>query len=357
VIAAMWWAASTRAQAGVEAPARDAPAVAAVTVDGEAEPTPQTVEARARYQEGVSLAHAERWKDALEAFERSDALRPHAITKYNIAYCESRLGHPTLASNALTQALRAHREGGGHELPDELLSSVERDLQAANLEVARVTVAVGHGALTVDGRPLELVDASGPRPLLVAVTRPVGQPEPLPAGQVDLLLDPGTHVFVLATPGHADSVTRATLEPGSFTSLELAVPPATTSTPAAVPQSELRSPPALGPSHTAAYVAFGCGAAAVIAGSVSGFVALGKRDDVDRACVEAGSRCDRERESGNRTADISTAAFIAAGAAVGVGVWLWLAASVNHDPRAKTPNSLETQPGLRFSGTSLRGRF
>src|SRR5689334_11653313 len=54
---------------------------------------PHVVEARARFDEGAKLAEVGRYDDALSSFARSHALRPHAVTTYNMATCERALSH------------------------------------------------------------------------------------------------------------------------------------------------------------------------------------------------------------------------------------------------------------------------
>ena len=68
----------------------------ACAADANAMSNPSTASAmamaHAAFREGTLLARQARWVDALDAFERSDALHAHAITTYNIGYCERLLG-------------------------------------------------------------------------------------------------------------------------------------------------------------------------------------------------------------------------------------------------------------------------
>src|SRR5260221_14259973 len=66
---------------------------------------PKVAEARRLFAEGASLADLGRWSEALEKFEASAALRPHATTTYDIGYCERALGHPTRAKRFFERAL------------------------------------------------------------------------------------------------------------------------------------------------------------------------------------------------------------------------------------------------------------
>ena len=318
--------------------------------------SPAVAEARAAFQAAIALAKAERWAPALQAFERSDALHPHAITTYNIGYCERQLGHSTRARKMLKKALADHRARGEAELPDELVSSAKVYLSEADKHIARVFLTVTTGALTVDGRPLELAEDDGPHPVLLAGTRAVGPPEAPPSGMIEVLLDPGTHVFVLSVKGRADVSTSETLIPGSRISLELHVPDATVDSKRPTQVPEATAPPEKTPNRAPAFIAFGVGAAALAVGTASGLVAFGKKSDVKAACAEPGAaRCSSERESGNRAADIATGAFIAAGAAIGVGAVLWFAASGSKTNSGKAANSARSSsPAQLFLHRSRR---
>jgi hypothetical protein len=345
-------------------PARAQPAV--VTAPAEPTASPAVADdglagARAAFHHGTELARQERWVEALQAFERSDALHPHAITTYNIGYCERLLGHSTRARKMLAKALADHHARGDVELPAELVSAAQAYLSEADRQIARVRVTITPGAVAVDGRPLELAANEGPRTVLLAGTRAVGQPEVPPSFTFEVLLDPGTHVFVLSVSGRPDVVANETLAPGSQISLDLRLPEALESAKQPVGQPEVAASPADKPNRVPAFVAFGVGAAGLAVGTVSGLIALGKKGAVRSACEGTDtSSCTRERDAGNLAADISTSSFIAGGVAVGVGVALFAAAS-----RGKTGKPVgtlaprETEVGLVVGwGTlGLEGRF
>src|SRR5258708_31920756 len=153
--------------------APQAPAAAGTSVAGPASPPdsapaagtavrPAVAQARAAFHEGTQLAAQQRWVEALNAFERSDSLRPHAITTYNIGYCERLLGHSTRARKMLAKALADHHARGDVELPAELISAAQAYLSEADRQVARVVVTITPGAGAIDGPPLELAANHGP---------------------------------------------------------------------------------------------------------------------------------------------------------------------------------------------------
>jgi hypothetical protein len=316
---------------------------------------PAVAEARAAFQEGIALAKAERWAVALQALERSDALHPHAITTYNIGYCEQQLGHLTRARKLLAKSLSDHHARGEVELPADLVSAAQTYLSELDRQIARVTVTITPGAVAVDGRPLELGESGGPHPVLLAGTRGVGQPEVPPSFTFEVRLDPGTHVFVLSVKDQADVIANETLAPGSQISLELRVPEVTANSRAPAPPSEAEAGHAEKPNRVPAFVALGIGAAGLAVGTVSGLLAFGKKSDVSRACPDTPG-CASEKQTGYRAADISTGAFIGGGVAVAVGAVLFFAA-----PGSKPTKAAATKPDVRpvlgWEALGLEGRF
>jgi len=307
--------------------------------------SPEVFEARAAFQEGIASAKAERWALARDAFERSHSLHPHAITTYNIGYCERQLGHWTRARALLAKALAEHRAHGEVELPGDLVSAAKTYLAEADRRVARVVVTIAPGAVAVDGRPLEIASGGGPHQVLVAGTRAPGPPEVPPALTFDVETDPGPHVFVWSSSGRPDVIANETPGPGSLTYLDLRAPVAAVRPPDPAEAARGRAGPvdvAAAPaekrSRLPALVAFGVGAASLAAGTVSGLFAFEKKSDVSQACEGSDpSRCATERQNGNRAADLSTGFFIGGGVAVAVGAVLFFVAPARTSNKGNAP--------------------
>jgi len=333
---------------------------------GQAAPAAQSddlAEARTTFQEGVQLAKEEHWSRALRSFERSDALRPHAITQYNVGYCEWHLGHPTRARKMLGKALDDNRAHAGAELPADLVDAAQAYLDDAERQIARVMVTMTTGAVTVDGSPLELVAKDGPHPVLLAGTRDAGEPEVPPASTFEVQLDPGTHVFVLSVSSRPLLIANRTLPPGSLSLVELRptseAPAGDGATQPAKPISERGD--ANKPNRTPAFIALGVGATGIVVGSIGGLAAFAKKSSVEQACTPGNlERCRSEREAGNRAADISTGAFIAGGVAVGVGTVLFFAASGNRSSKGAAklaPPLVRVRPSVGWKTLGLEGSF
>jgi hypothetical protein len=289
----------------------------------------QVAQARAAFAEGIELAKQGRWIDALSALTRSNELRPHVVTTYNIGYCERSLGRYTRARKMLAKALDDHKANGEKELPSELVTAATGYLNEAERQIARVAVTVTPktATLKVDGRPLELVATNDSGPVALAGTRDVGAAEVAPAASFDLLIDPGTHEFVVSAGDHGDVATTHTFSPGSTVAIQLTTPeerpPAKDKVASAVEEARASSQP----SRMPAWIAFGVGGAGAIVGTVSGLMAFAKKGGVDGTCRAGLPNCGEERQSGYLMADISTGAFIVAGLGAGVGVAFLLTTS------------------------------
>jgi hypothetical protein len=275
------------------------------------------VQAREAFRLGAALANQEQWVEALASFERSASLRAHPVTTYNIGYAERALGHATRARRMLRRALA--ESAPGSELPPALANAARGYLTELERRLAHVQLTVGDpaGKISVDGRPLEIEQSSR----AVAGTRDPGPPEAPASRTVDVLADPGVHVFVLAASGSADIVVNETLAPGSSTALELGTVNQQRRVEAEADRAGRRERWAWGG------VSFGIGAAGLVMGGLLGGAALHQRAILDHACPQPGAcpvQFQGNIDSMNRYAIGSTVAFVLGVAGVGTGVTLLL---------------------------------
>src|SRR5262245_10995171 len=128
---------------------------------------PGVEQAREAFTLGTALAAQGQWVDALAAFERSSRLRPHPVTTYNLGYCERGLGHFTRARKFFDQALADHAAGRGGKLTEDLLREAQSYLAETDRRLVRaaVTLTPADATVSVDGRPLEVVERAKGRPL------------------------------------------------------------------------------------------------------------------------------------------------------------------------------------------------
>lgn len=190
----------------------------AVPAGAQSETEPAEIEqARSLFLEGLSEVRKAHWGEALAAFERSQALRAHPLTTYNIGACERALGRYTRARRALARALA---EKGEVELPPSVVTDARAFLEEIEQLLVRLTVTVEPSAsrIAVDGRPLELEAAPGAPALLVAGTLAPGRGAASPTGAFVLLADPGVHVITLSRAGYGDVVVNKSYRPGQAAS-------------------------------------------------------------------------------------------------------------------------------------------
>jgi hypothetical protein len=278
-------------------------------------------EARQAFRDGAEAAKGGRWGDALTHFGRSSALRPHAATTYNRGYCELMLGRPAIARRLLTRAL-AEDDARPGQL-GELRASAEHHLAASEKAVARISIVAPAGTrVTIDGRPLEL-ERQGPPALLSGGTREPGPAEPLPAGSVEIIVDPGQRSVEVRRPGDTAPKQHAlTLQSGARA--ELVVP---AEAPKAAPVAEQ---PGLMGQKRAAIVLAGLGGASFVVGGVLAGVAGGHWGDAQDACPDPSFCPDSTgpelAEDALAEANAATVAFVVGGLAVAGAAALWLTA-------------------------------
>lgn len=183
--------------------------------------------ARAEFVTATDHVKAARWGEALVAFERSAALRPHALTTFNIGACERALGRYTRARATLMRAIEADNAAGGRELSEVFRSDAKRWLTEIDGIVVRATVKLSpaDATLLIDGAPL-LKDESGS---LTAGLPSSERGVTTPGASFTMVIDPGVHLFALSRVGFANAVVQRRFDPGSAptVTLDLASLPAT----------------------------------------------------------------------------------------------------------------------------------
>ena len=311
----------------------------------------EVVQAREEFVLGATFARRGQWLDAVEAFERSAALRPHPISTYNIGYCERALGRYTRARKRFLEALE-QRGSGRDAMPEAMRAHAQNHLAEAERRVARVVVTVERaGTIAVDGRPLEPAGEVGGMPLVLAGTRDHGRAEPPPARTFELWIDPGRHLVVLSRAGGPDTVTTHDFTAGSTTALRLEG--------AAAPESHTAPADAPGPyisESTWPIVLFGAGGVGLAIGSVFGVATLRKKSELDDICGPDGKTCPPGSEPDQAAVEEYAVAstigfgFAVAGAAAGT---LWLLLSRERPADTRPALRGEIRPG--FGG--LRGSF
>ncbi len=180
-------------------PPATAPATTPTDTPPAAAEDPSAVRARELFQQGVGLSRAERWAEALAAFQQSLALVERPSTLLNIATALQRLGRSRECIAAVDRYLAV----------SDATADAEARTRATTLRDAMVA-ALAHLALAVLPDDAQ-VSING----VVAPLEP-GRP---------LELDAGTYAFVIEREGHLTSRFTLDLAPGANASRAVSLAP------------------------------------------------------------------------------------------------------------------------------------
>ncbi len=186
----------------------------------------QVSKARDEFDVGAKLASEGRWKDALAHFSLSAALRPHAMTTYDIGFCERALGRATRARKFFQRARVDDEAHGQTELTSDLRVAIARYLAELDGQIVRIEIELAPPIATVsiDGRPLELAAPVDGKPLVIAGTAEPGPPGAAPKQTFWTELDVGAHEIVASWNASTSRVFHVTADRSVGTTLRLEPP-------------------------------------------------------------------------------------------------------------------------------------
>jgi len=272
------------------------------------------------FRNGRAAADAGDYAAACAMFHESERLDPALGTLLNIADCEERLGH-------LATAWTAYEE-------------VAQRLPA---EDPRHTIAATRCAALARRLPRLRIHLQAGAPAGTQVRRD-GVALGTPSLDTFLPVDPGKHAVEITAPGRQPRTFDLSLREGETKTLAVQPGEATVATAHPAMSEKPRSG-----ARTAGYVVMGVGAAAAVAGVVTGILVLDRKGTVDDNC-DADRHCNQtglDAADSGKTLGLVTTVALATGA-VGLGTGAVLVLSAGHESR---PNA-----GLR-SGVMLRGTF
>ena len=276
--------------------------------------------AREEFQSGATLATEGRWKDALAHFSLSASLRPHAMTTYNIAFCERALGRATRARKFFSRALAEDDTHDQSELTSEFRAAIAKYLTELESEIVRVHIELvpALATMAIDGRPLDAAPAVKGEPLVWAGTAEPGPPGAAPRTPFWADLDAGPHELVVSWGSSTSRVFHVTIEREVGRTLTLEAPALV-----AVPDDGklvTRSTLGLGLA--------GVGVATIAVGVGFAFAASSSWRDAKAACPDRAT-CPDDRGSqlsarAEVKAHVATALLVTGGAATLSGLVLYL---------------------------------
>jgi hypothetical protein len=282
---------------------------------------------------------------ACPKFEESQRLDPAAGTLINLAACYEKLGRLASAWETWRGALQVLTP------TDERRTAVERRAEAMEKRVPRLFIELSRGAPPGTKVTRDSVE-------LGAASLGVGLP-----------VDPGRHLVIATSPGRLErrydvqiaegATQKLVVEPGEE---RPSAPEPGANAPAPAPPPAQPAPLADQPrssngTRTLGYVVGGAGVAGILVGSVTGIIALQKKNAMLDDCekVGGGYACGPDgldaASSGDTFATVSTVAFAAGAVATGVGLWLVLSSS------EQTQTALVASPAANGAIVGLTGRY
>lgn len=266
VLCLAWLCGGARALAAPDA------APAARQSDGATADTDATAQARAHYRLGASAYRAGRYREAIEAFAKADALIPSAALSFNIARAHEKLGDPTNAVIWYRDYLQRAGYASDRKRIEAHVAALEQTPSANVQQRLSVSSFPEGAALRLDGQPAGSTPWSGP-------------------------LSPGAHRLDLRLPGYADVSQSVWVKPDAPMDVRIALsraaPVMTTTPPIAGREpreltgpSSARAVPSRAPEEprgnavrTWGYVAAGVGGAALGGGVVFELLRRGSESD------------------------------------------------------------------------------
>lgn len=292
-----------------------------------------------QFDQGRALMKEGKFKEACQAFERSQKLDPQNGTLFNLAGCDEKIGK--LATAWLAYRDLAQRDTNAKRKAEATKRAKDLDKRLPKLVLAAPEKTPTGLTVTLDG-----VDAV---PLL-GIESPV---------------DLGDHKIVAAAPGFKPFETVVAVKTEGKTTtikLDLRVQGALTTKPitdeAREPRPIVDAPPQSHRRRNGAIVG-ALGGVAVGVGLVFGLQAKGKWDDAevlcpDKQCPSAAAKTDGDilADDARGAATLSTVFFVGGAAIAGIGIYLM----VTGKPTAPT-TALRFVPTTEGGAVVLGGRF
>jgi hypothetical protein len=333
----------------------------APTAFGQDQPQAESIAAaRSLGMQGIKMADAGDCQGAIEKLSRAESLYHAPSILGRLGECQVKVGQVVMGTENLNRVVREQLAANAPKAFRDAQERAKGVLNDALPKIAHLTVRVE----PPDAKPQVTVAGAAIPPALIGVERPT---------------DPGTHVVVVSAPGYLEQKATVTLAQGGSQELtvKLAKDPAaaiaTTPPPATPPPPLVTTAPTAPPSdtapkksHTLAYVALGVGAAGLAVGGITGFLALGKKGDLN-GCE--GTRCPSSQQDtldgAKSMATISTVGFTVGFVGVGLGVVLLLtgndkgSARLNQSKVAKREplGHVHVEPWIGTQSAGVSGTF
>ena len=279
--------------------------------------------ARALGKEGVALYHAGDYAGALDRLSRAHKIVGLTTTGLWRARCLAELGRLVEAAEQYFVVTRIKLDDRALDIHRSAVDEAYQRRQALLPRIPQVRLIAGDlpadGTVTIDGKPVPAA--------LMDTRRPI---------------DPGAHILV-ATRGDWRHEQRFSIAEGEVLDLRVeASPPPAAAAPqppppkVAVPPDEQDAEPTSSVLRPLGWTAIGIGGASLVAGAVTGLLALDRKSSLDEGCVNfdcpPATHDDVDAFEALRIA--STVTIIVGGALAIAGVTLVVTAPSDDEPAA-----------------------
>jgi PEGA domain len=303
--------------------------------------------ARSLGLQGIKLADAGDCKGAIEKLSRAEALYHAPSILGRLGECQVNVGQVVVGTENLNRVVREELAPNAPKAFRDAQTRAKGVLSAALPKIAHLTVKVD----PPDAKPQVTVGGTTIPAALLGAERPT---------------DPGTHEVVVSAPGYLEQRSTVTLSDGASQELalklqkdpnagEAAPPPAPPAPVVAVPPPAPASDTSPKKNNTLAFVALGVGGAGLLVGGVTGFLALGKKSDLD-GCED--KKCPPSQQdtldSAKNLATVSTVGFAVGFVGVGAGIVLLL---TGNNSASANASASRTKPQLARQGVTFEPWF
>jgi hypothetical protein len=321
--------------------------VVTVASPSRADDSPENISAaRTLGIQGVQLADAGKCPEAIEKLKRAESLHHAPTILGRLGECQVNVGEIVEGTENLNLVVREPLAPSAPKVFFDAQTRAQKVLTAATPKIAHLVIHL----TPADVKASVAVAGKSVPAALIGAERPT---------------NPGTHQVTAVAEGYKPASATVTLAEGGHQDITLllekdpsavaALPPPVTTQP--TPTNTAPPPePVAKKSNTAAYVAFGVGAAGLVVGSVTGALAFGKAGDCpDKVCPDQDTL-----DSAKSFATISTVSFGVGIAGVAVGTILLLTGNKDEAPaaaKAKPAPKFAMKPYLGLGSIGLTGSF
>jgi len=265
--------------------------------------------ARALMKEGRSRRSNGDHRGALESFVAADALMNVPTTGLEVGRTQVQLGLLVEARDTFLRVSRTPEEPG--EPPAFKEARSEAAAGAAKLEERVPTLKVSLTGVPAGATTSVTIDSVN-----------------IPSAAINARrkLNPGTHEIVAIVAGGAKRTATVELAEGDAKDITVDLSGSGATAPAAAAtknDAPTEAPRATGGTSSLTYIGFAVAGVGIAVGSVTGLIALSKKNAAEEGC--AGSRCPPsthdELTRADTMATVSTIAFVAGAVGVGVGIY------------------------------------